>query len=76
MIIAQKKKRTSAEQHEKALFDFDEEIYGEEIRVKLVDYIRDDAKLDSLEALKKQIEEDCKAARAVLSQRQSKQRDF
>ncbi len=57
-------------------FDFDEEIYGEEIRVKLVDYIRDDAKLDSLEALKKQIEEDCKAARAVLSQRQSKQRDF
>ena len=26
MIIAQKNKRTSAEQHEKALFDFDEEI--------------------------------------------------
>ena len=52
-------------------FDFDEDIYGEEIKVRLIDYIRDDAKLDSLDALKKQIEEDCIAARAVLSQRQS-----
>lgn len=40
------------------IFDFDEDIYGKQIRVFVHYYIRGDMKLDGLEALKKQLEDD------------------
>lgn len=49
------------------LFDFDEDIYGQHMRVQLIDFIRPEQKFDSLEALKKQIEADSQKAREILS---------
>jgi riboflavin kinase/FMN adenylyltransferase len=40
------------------IFDFDEDIYGKQIRVFVHHYIRGDMKLDGLDALKKQLEDD------------------
>ncbi len=50
-------------------FDFDEDLYGQEIEVSLVDYLRAEAKFDSLEALTAQMDADCERARAALSAR-------
>jgi riboflavin kinase/FMN adenylyltransferase len=48
------------------LFDFSGDLYGRHLAVELVDYLRPEARFDGLETLKKQIEADVKAARAVL----------
>lgn len=40
------------------LFDFDQIIYGKEVRVYLLDRIRDEEKFDSVEILKRQLEKD------------------
>lgn len=48
------------------LFDFSGDLYGRHVAVELVDYLRPEAKFDSLDALKQQIEADARAARAVL----------
>lgn len=40
------------------IFDFDQEIYDEQIQVKLIQYIRGDQKFDSLDALKLSIQQD------------------
>lgn len=40
------------------LFDFDQTIYGKEVRVYLLDRIRDEEKFDSVETLKLQLEKD------------------
>lgn len=45
------------------IFDFDEEIYGKEIRVEFVKKIRDEFKFDSVDALCVQIGKDCADAR-------------
>ena len=47
-------------------FDFDGDLYGQEIEVALVDYLRPEAKFDDLEALTAQMDVDCARARAVL----------
>lgn len=44
------------------IFDFDQDIYGETIRVHFVDYLRGDKKFDGLEALKRQLFLDKEAA--------------
>lgn len=49
------------------LFDFDGDLYGETLEVELVAYLRPEAKLDGLEALKAQIALDADAARAALA---------
>lgn len=49
------------------LFDFDGDIYGEHLRVELVDFIRPEQKFDGLDALKKQISKDADIARAKLA---------
>lgn len=49
------------------LFDFDGDLYGQSIEVALIDYLRPEAKFDSLEALTAQMDRDCAAARAILS---------
>ncbi len=53
-------------QVEAFIFDFDQEIYGKTLRVKLVQRLRSEAKFDSLGALIAQMDEDCEKARDIL----------
>ncbi|MCS7278704.1 MAG: bifunctional riboflavin kinase/FAD synthetase [Thermodesulfobacteriaceae bacterium] len=48
------------------IFDFNSEIYGEKIKVELINYVRGEKKFPSPEALKLQIEKDCQKIRQVL----------
>jgi riboflavin kinase / FMN adenylyltransferase len=48
-------------------FDFAEEIYDQTLEVAFHDFLRGEAKFDSLDALTKQIEADCDEAKAVLA---------
>lgn len=48
------------------LFDFNGELYGARLDVAFVDFIRDERKFDGLDALKGQIEADCRSARRIL----------
>ncbi len=48
------------------IFDFQENIYGEKMIVEHVDFIRPELTFDGLEALKKAIDDDCKAALQLL----------
>lgn len=49
------------------LFDFAGDLYGKEIEVAFIDFLRDERKFDGLDALKAQIEADCDAARKLLA---------
>ncbi len=44
------------------IFDFDQDIYGEHLRIELIKFQRDEIKFNSLEALKHQIANDIKSA--------------
>jgi len=48
-------------------FDFDEDLYGQEIEVALHHFLRPEAKFESLDALKAQMQRDCDNARKLLS---------
>ncbi|MFW2852542.1 bifunctional riboflavin kinase/FAD synthetase [Sphingomonas sp. TX0543] len=48
-------------------FDFGEDLYGQRIEVELIDYLRPEAKFDTLEALVAQMGADCDRARAILA---------
>lgn len=50
------------------IFDFNLDIYGQELRVELVEYLREDAKFEGLEALQAQLEMDKVMALTVLEQ--------
>lgn len=49
------------------LFDFSGDLYGQTIDVALIDYLRPEAKFDTLDALKAQMEQDCDRARMLLA---------
>ncbi len=49
------------------LFDFDGDLYGQEIAVELVAYLRPEAKLDGLDALTRQVHADAAAAQVALA---------
>jgi riboflavin kinase / FMN adenylyltransferase len=49
------------------LFDFDGDLYGREIEVEFIDFIRPDRRFDSAAALQAQMDEDCSRAREILS---------
>ena len=49
-------------------FDFSEDLYRQEIEVALHHFIRPEAKFDSLEALKVQMDADCDMARRLLQE--------
>jgi riboflavin kinase/FMN adenylyltransferase len=49
------------------LFDFDREVYGEQVRVRFVARIRDEKKFDSFDELRQQILRDAEVARECLS---------
>lgn len=46
------------------IFNFDKELYGKNIRVNFIKRVRPEFKFDSIDTLKKQITEDCIAAKA------------
>lgn len=50
------------------IFDFNEDLYGQTIRINFQEYLRADQKFNSLEELRKQLIKDEKAARSVLYQ--------
>ena len=45
------------------IFDFDQDIYGEHLKIELVKFQRDEIKFNSIDALKHQIANDIKSAR-------------
>lgn len=49
------------------LLDFAADLYGRELTVAFVDYIRPDRRFESEEALKDQMQRDCDAARRILA---------
>ncbi|WP_262694209.1 bifunctional riboflavin kinase/FAD synthetase [Kordiimonas aquimaris] len=49
------------------LFDFNDDIYGKDVRVQLVCFLRPEQKFDGIDALKNQIITDCATAKTVLS---------
>ena len=51
---------------EAVLFDFDGDLYGRTIEVALHDYLREEMKFDSVEALKAQMDADAEEARRLL----------
>jgi len=51
------------------IFDFEEDLYGQVMRVALIEFIRPEQKFDGLDALKAQIETDCVTARRILHTR-------
>jgi riboflavin kinase/FMN adenylyltransferase len=48
-------------------FDFAESLYDQVIEVQLIDYLRPEAKFDSLDALTAQMDADCARARQILA---------
>ena len=53
------------------LFDFDGDLYGKHLRVRLIEYLRPEKKFDGVEELKAQIARDCDEARAILAKERS-----
>ena len=49
------------------ILDFDDDIYGETLKVEMVSFIRNEAKFENLTALVDQINKDCEMARKMLS---------
>jgi riboflavin kinase/FMN adenylyltransferase len=47
------------------LFDFDQEIYGQDVEVAFLDYLRPEQKFSGMEELQSQIERDAKKARQI-----------
>lgn len=50
------------------LFDFDGDLYGQHLRVDLIDFLRQEKKFDGVDDLKAQIAIDCDKARRILIQ--------
>lgn len=48
------------------IFDFNKNIYGDKLRLELIDFIRNDTEFENLEALKKQLSVDKKKAEIIL----------
>ncbi|WP_276169040.1 bifunctional riboflavin kinase/FAD synthetase [Zobellia alginiliquefaciens] len=48
-------------------FDFDQDLYGQELQIDILHRIRDEHKFESVEALKKQIEKDKQTSLALIS---------
>ena len=55
---------TFAKNVETHIFDFEEDLYGKDIRVEFLKMTRPEVRFDGLEALKEQIARDCAQARA------------
>ncbi len=51
---------------ESHIFDFDKEIYDEDIQVKVIQFLREPINFDSEELLIQQMQKDCIKAKAIL----------
>ncbi|HKY95506.1 MAG TPA: bifunctional riboflavin kinase/FAD synthetase [Kiloniellales bacterium] len=49
------------------LFDFDGDLYGKHLRVALVDYLREERVFESIDAMKRQMDEDSSRAKVTLA---------
>ena len=49
------------------LFDFHGDLYGHEIEVEFIDFIRPDRRFDAAASLQAQMERDCDRAREILA---------
>jgi riboflavin kinase / FMN adenylyltransferase len=49
------------------LFDFDQDIYGDDIDIDFIAFLREDAKFRSVDALMAQMDKDCEAARVAVA---------
>ena len=49
------------------IFDFDEDIYGHNLRVAFADFVRPEMKFDGIDTIRAQIATDCDSARAALA---------
>ena len=49
------------------LFDFDQDLYGRRLRVRLIDFLREEKKFDDVDELKAQIASDSVQARRILA---------
>ena len=49
------------------IFDFDGDLYGQDLSVALVDYLRPELNFDGLDALIQQMDADCAKAREILA---------
>ncbi|MBP2228120.1 riboflavin kinase/FMN adenylyltransferase [Azospirillum agricola] len=58
----------TVERLEAHLFDMDADLYGQHLRVQLIDFLRPERKFASFDALKEQIRCDAAAARALLAE--------
>lgn len=63
--IAREKHTKTVEVH---LLDFEQDIYGEEVTVYFLNYLRDEQKFDSLDALKAQIQKDVDDSRLLMEE--------
>lgn len=59
----------TGELFEAYLFDFNGDLYGRYLRVALIEYVREDKKFESIDALREQIAIDCQTARRILKTR-------
>ena len=50
------------------VLDFSGQVYGRQVQVEFVQRLRDERRFDSLDALRRQIDDDVRAARAVFAQ--------
>lgn len=50
------------------LFNFDGDLYGQEIAIEVIDFLRDDEKFAGAESLQAQMKKDCDKARTLLAQ--------
>lgn len=55
------------------IFDFEDDIYEQLIKVEFVDFIREEMKFDGLESLRRQIEKDSEKARKILKKDKNQQ---
>lgn len=54
------------------LFDFDDDLYGKRLRVRLIDFLRPEKKFDGVDDLKAQIARDCAKAMDFLTKGEKK----
>ena len=58
------------------LFDFDGDLYGREIEVEFIDFIRGDRRFEGAAALQAQMAQDCERAREILRAGPGRTGDF
>lgn len=56
------------------LFDFDQDLYGQRLRLNFIQQLREERKFDNLEGLRQQLQKDETHARKVLKQQENKDR--